>query len=272
MPTVATPCKLELRFMGGNSPRLDRMILAWAEEEPIISVRGDGPIRDGRKLKRFDWSNAVRALSELFVRRHAACAVTNGEGVLQGNRGTSAASLNDALAKGRSRETRWIDECFGSTFGGRSHLSMMLRRRNADFKMPNEPVSIWIRSEILAPSATRVFLDDHEITHYQSLMRIAKSIADEWLPRGARKRRGPRRRGTVGVFGVALRVVDGQTRILVNVRTDQEEQRQLAGLPKESTVLIVDLPGGRWLASDKTEEEGLRREIHEETGCEIEHR
>ena len=71
-----------------------------------------------------------------------------------------------------------------------------------------------------------------------------------------------------GVFAVIARVIDGEVRLLVNVRTDRERQLGLANLPSTSTVEIVDLPGGTLDTDDKTLQDCLRREVHEETNVE----
>jgi 8-oxo-dGTP pyrophosphatase MutT (NUDIX family) len=77
---------------------------------------------------------------------------------------------------------------------------------------------------------------------------------------------------TVGVFGLAAKIVDGVIRIKVNVRTDQERQKELAKLPADSPLKIVDMPGGGVEFEDFSllKNEGLlsvlEREIKEETG------
>ena len=74
---------------------------------------------------------------------------------------------------------------------------------------------------------------------------------------------------TTGVFGLPAKILDGNIRIKVNVRTDQERQWQLAKLEPIAGVQIVDCPGGG-LQQGEDFEKGLRREIREETGdCEI---
>lgn len=83
---------------------------------------------------------------------------------------------------------------------------------------------------------------------------------------------------TTGVFGLAARKDGlGNLRIKVNVRTDQERQKKLAGLPADSKVKIVDMPGGGVDFNDFPEPKKanlfdvLRREVSEETvGCTIE--
>jgi len=82
---------------------------------------------------------------------------------------------------------------------------------------------------------------------------------------------------TIGVFGMACRIDGhGKPRIMVNVRTDQERQKELAGLPINSKVKIIDAPGGGIEVNDliKTKNpnlfEVLQREVSEETACEIE--
>lgn len=71
----------------------------------------------------------------------------------------------------------------------------------------------------------------------------------------------------VGIFAVIGRWGAGvEIEFLVNVRTDQERQRQLAGLPADWSGVIVDLPGGTLQIGDASLEECLKREIAEETG------
>ena len=77
---------------------------------------------------------------------------------------------------------------------------------------------------------------------------------------------------TVGVFGLACKKDEnGTLRIKLNVRTDQMRQRKLANLPEDSTILIVDCPGGGAQFEDFPEKNKnllsvLYREISEETG------
>jgi hypothetical protein len=83
---------------------------------------------------------------------------------------------------------------------------------------------------------------------------------------------------TVGVFGLPARKDGlGKLRIKVNVRTDQGRQKKLAGLPADSKVKIIDMPGGGVNFNDFSELkkanlfDGLGREVSEETGgCKIE--
>lgn len=83
---------------------------------------------------------------------------------------------------------------------------------------------------------------------------------------------------TIGVFGLAAQKDScGKLRIKVNVRTDQERQKELAGLPVDSKVKIVDIPGGGVDFEDFPEPKKanlftvLEREVSEETlGCTIE--
>lgn len=71
----------------------------------------------------------------------------------------------------------------------------------------------------------------------------------------------------VGVFGIPAKLVDGVVHIKVNVRTDQQYQREVAKLDPTSTVLLVDCPGGAVGPEDTgIDDAALAREIAEETG------
>ena len=82
----------------------------------------------------------------------------------------------------------------------------------------------------------------------------------------------PKATFTAGVYGCACWNDNSLLKIKVNVRTDQIHQRELVGLPTDSDVLIIDLPGGGAMFEDFVgTEKGtlfaiLQREIEEETG------
>lgn len=75
----------------------------------------------------------------------------------------------------------------------------------------------------------------------------------------------------VGVFGIPAKLIGNIVKIKVNVRTDQANQKKIAGLPEDSQVQLVDCPGGAVKPGDTSLWEALKREIGEETGgCTIE--
>jgi len=82
----------------------------------------------------------------------------------------------------------------------------------------------------------------------------------------------PKATFTVGVFGLACWNDNGTLRIKVNERTDQKRQKELAGLPNDSTAKIIDMPGGGVELEDFSQSKKetlldiLRRVVDEETG------
>lgn len=81
----------------------------------------------------------------------------------------------------------------------------------------------------------------------------------------------PKRIFNIGVFGIPAKLVLGDVRIKVNVRTDQDYQWKAAKLDPIPGVQLVDCPGGAVGPEDVTSlEDALKREIAEETGgCQI---
>ncbi len=74
---------------------------------------------------------------------------------------------------------------------------------------------------------------------------------------------------SIGVFGLAAKIIEGVVRIKVNVRTDQDRQWEIAKLAPIPGVQIVDCPGGA-VRLNESLVDALRREIIEETGgCDI---
>ena len=269
---------MNLWFTGGKDPELDHVEFVNSEGTSFVNSRG-GHSSQARVSSRvtktdkpskptgtFSFTAAIQSLAILLV-RHAAAAETGETYCLEGHAPAPATSLDYALDK---KETLWMGEMFGwsAEDPDKAFLTKLIRRENSGSKSPSRPVRLSIKSSLLQPSQVSVFVDHVPVQDAQSLIELSKGLHDKWAPT-AKARKSPVREGTVGVFGVAVLRLDGERKVLFNVRTDQTQQRQNAQLQPNTGILIVDLPGGQWCEGDESEESALRREVREETGCEI---
>lgn len=262
---ISTQTHIELRFFDNESPRLERVVFENQKGERRVSIRGTYPWQGSNADSAFQLTNAVQAMAILMV-RHAASVGSKDSGIIEGQQGTPALSLIHSLEK----KTTWIAGMFGSTEDRKStNLHRMLRRCVVSPKAASGRSSKVIVKDILPKENTQIFLNDVRVTAPQELLRLAKCLEERWKSTTNGDLSVPRT-GTTGVFGVCVRRgEDGKNRVLLNVRTDQGKQRANAMLPADSTVEIVDLPGGTWRARDESIQETLYREVIEETGCEV---
>jgi len=140
MHTVKTPTEISLYFHQGHSPKLERVEFAEGGDQPkrtTIRGRTRSSDRDQSVQPGFEWTNAVKALAMLLV-RHAASAGEDREATIQGNCGTPATSLDEAL----DQENKWMNKMFGN----KRALIGLITRRNRGSKDPGAPVSVSIRS------------------------------------------------------------------------------------------------------------------------------
>lgn len=114
----------------------------------------------------FQWTSAVKALTVLLLRTAA-----NRGALLEGRRGSLAASLDQALEK----QTGWLSDIFGSDVKGEPLARRVIQRSNPGGRLPG-PVALAIRQSILPSSAIQVFIDDTQVNDLELLERLADAI------------------------------------------------------------------------------------------------
>ncbi len=150
----------DLRFSLPPSVELVEASFAHASfDRPLVVRRGKGTF-DG-KVGSFQWTSAVRALSELALRSflwgHAG---TGTQPLLSGERGSLASSLDLALTK----EPNWLAEMFGVDSLGTLLAKRVFLRSNSNLKRPG-PVEVRLNDAFLDPRLIVVrALDGRELS------------------------------------------------------------------------------------------------------------
>lgn len=146
------PCEILLEFHGKN-PELTKTLFRENTGTVQIAVRGKTPGAH-KDAGTFQWSSAVRALSLLLTK---AALLGRGErhesnAGLRGYAGSVAASLDYAISK----EPSWIIEMFGIEKSGRSRIRKLIKRTNAERKLPG-PVMLVLNTAHLPLSAITIW-------------------------------------------------------------------------------------------------------------------
>lgn len=143
-------------------------------------ARAEVRARLGSYGRSFKWTAAVQALAYHLL-HCAACGRRGGNGngtlpVLEGQRPSLAASLNDAL----TARPRWVTDMFGEA-NGRPVLLRLINRWNADFNTaPRAPVRLWLEADELPPQHIRVSVGGELIEDPARLERLAEDIRRQW--------------------------------------------------------------------------------------------
>ncbi len=134
------------RTRGGAEPELVRVsFTSPITGEERVCVRGKDTGAFGRACGSFQWTHAVRGLSELLLR----FASWNGEGALpslSGELGSNAAALDFALGK----PPAWLREMFGVTLAGEPFARRLFLRSNSELAAAG-PVTISVNPKLLTP-------------------------------------------------------------------------------------------------------------------------
>jgi len=164
---------LELYFSTGSEPRLQRIRFF----HPLIgheiqSVRGrtSGAFEG---CSSFQWTAGIKAFSLLCLKavvNHSDFSDTDAA-ILQGGRGSLAASLDYAISK----EPLWTCEVFGSDSNGHTLLRRMIRRSNPERKK-GHIVYLSLNSLFLAPEKISIFLGSIQVQEPGPLSKLISQI------------------------------------------------------------------------------------------------
>lgn len=173
--------KLVLDILMTPEPQLARTIFAHellAEE--LICERRSG-VRAKNDYSSFSWSNALRAFTIFCVRAASIQSENidqNGTGdllVLQGEAGSAAASLDNAILK----DTNWLLNICGIDFDGRSLARQFITRVNSGLRNSG-PVRLFLNQSVLPRSAIEVIIDGQRILSPGLLAAIATALEGNW--------------------------------------------------------------------------------------------
>ena len=163
--------ELVLVFTGDREVALERTEFRYSFGERSITAsaqRGQIPVaKDGT----FGWSSAVRALCVFFLNTRLIEDQGEKPVILQGGKGSLAASLDYAISK----TPAWLCEMFACDQDGRSLLRRIIAISNTNLKRQG-PVVLRLNEKFLSPGQIRIFREDQEITTPQELRRILDNI------------------------------------------------------------------------------------------------
>jgi diguanylate cyclase (GGDEF)-like protein len=183
MTTVSTmPApQLTLTFSVGSEVALWRTEFSHPSYAPQVrrSERGreEGPREGGLS---FPWSAAVKALAA-YVLRYAAWGRRQRQGdcpILEGGRGTAAATLNYALSK----KPDWLCDMFGADNLGSAFLPDLLKRRNPDLKREGVPVELWLDPRSLPPEQVEIVVAERRVEDAAEMEELAVAIGATCRP------------------------------------------------------------------------------------------
>jgi len=151
----------------------------------LVTVRGSGLVLPP-PVGNFRWSQGVQALTAFFLRAASSdtSKASRYEPKLIGRAGTPAASMDYAISK----SVNWLHDMFGTDSRGRSYIRRIVRRANADRKMPG-PVELYLNDKVLPPAAIRVYLDDVRLTDWNELREMAERVEEAWYQQYKKNRR-----------------------------------------------------------------------------------
>ncbi len=164
----------ELKLIFSGHPALELVEVRFSHPllgREVASYRGKVP-GINRLAGSFHLSASVIALVELALRTKLASLIPGFEPFLQGERGSSAASLEQAINK----PPRWLDEMFGCDSAGNSLTRRLFDRTNPGMKRPG-PVALKFREEQLTGSQITVFDSNVEISDAEALQMLLSATS-----------------------------------------------------------------------------------------------
>jgi hypothetical protein len=152
--------ELTLWFQKSPTCELLQARFARSTETARVSYRGKS-LAFQRDAGLFQWSAAVKAFALLAVGTRLAASGGHREkfGVLEGERGSLAATLDYAIAK----PTSWIVDLFGREASGKSYARIVFKRENSEQKRAG-PVRVSLSSQLDSSEKLRIYLDGVEVT------------------------------------------------------------------------------------------------------------
>jgi hypothetical protein len=143
--------------------------------DEIRAVRGKTPGAYLRSVT-FQWTSAVQALSILLLRaaQRQVCESNSEEPLLQGGKGSPAASLDAALNK----DSAWLD-LFGGDERGKPMSKQILLRSNSGLRRTG-PVTISLNERILPRECISVYLDNKRVQNSRNFQECIEAIERCW--------------------------------------------------------------------------------------------
>jgi hypothetical protein len=138
--------------------------------------------RGGASLAPLRWTRAVQAMSLFFLKAHGHALSGRGDAFrFEGNRGTPAASLDQALGKDAS--STWIQDMFSARVDApHTYLYAIIERLNPDLKKKSLPFCLELRTNLFPSSKLHIRWNDVEVVAVAQLNQMAEALWSSWKP------------------------------------------------------------------------------------------
>ena len=141
--------------------------------QSVVSFRGKNSSRVVSHTGSFQWSNAVKAMSDLMLNYKLVSLrdSSSSQASIVGESGSLASSLDYAISK----QPNWLLDMFGVDSKGSSIFKRLIIRLNSERRKPG-PVQIFLKTDKLLSCNVGIYLNSYEVKEWPIIQNIREMI------------------------------------------------------------------------------------------------